>query len=35
MFKFNNFMVYNDGYIIVPYKNFFESNKETLLDLCQ
>ena len=35
MFKFNNFMVYNDGYIIVPYKNFFETNKETLLDLCQ
>jgi hypothetical protein len=32
-FKINNFLVYGDV-IIVPYKDFFECNKQSLLDLC-
>ena len=34
-FEFKNFMVYKEQYLLVPYKDFFENNKDTLLDICQ
>ena len=33
-FALNNFTVYNDT-IVVEYNNFFETNKDVLLDLCE
>jgi len=33
-FKVKNFLVYGKDCVIVPYVGFFESNKDTFLDLC-